>query len=265
MQLSQLQPHLRRAILLGTSLTRAELELSRDGRRLLANESIAFVDVTKEPADADPILRTLEKNGLLVIGAFLVQSPTNPLRYEKLQQTPKTAILDKIAVTVAVCQELGAKQVTISHVESGEQARGRSSSGAAQGPDTLTPYSSVEVGSSRSVSQVEIAGQSVQSSWVFAGGPPNTEAAERALEKSGFHDEELERMIQLFRSRNSPIEHQLHISTESEMTRVADMLTGVSIPYLGIQSEIKSFRKSRSVARLSMRVLFDPGRRPRPA
>ncbi|WP_448627142.1 hypothetical protein [Geodermatophilus sp. URMC 64] len=238
------------------------MELTQEGRRLLANQSIAIVDINDVRQAADPIVAVLERRGLVEDGAFLVQSPTNQDRYERLQQTVRSAILDRIEATIRVCQELGARQVTITHVEREAVSRGSSVSAEMQADVFGSPVPAVGSRVTSSSSDVAIDGLAVKSSWSFSGAAADVEAAERALEESGFYDEGLERMIGLFRSVNRPLEHSFEISSESDMRRISDLLAEVSVPFAKARTEIENFKHSSSVVRLRLMVRFvdDPTR-----
>jgi hypothetical protein len=256
MLLSELEPHARRALLLGTSSTYAELALTQDGRRLLANPAIAFLDINDVSQKRDPIVAALGRRGLIEEGALLAQSSTNHRRYQRLPETVRNTVLDRIEATIRVCQELGAREVTITHAERDTVARDKSVKAGVQAELTVLPGHVLTGDTTKISSDVTIDGLAIQTSWSFGGTEPDVAAAERALDGSGVYDESLERMIDLFRSPNRPLRHTFAISTESDMRQISDLLAGISVPFVKARAEIENFQRSRSVVRLKLVVDF---------
>lgn len=258
--LSELEPHRRHGILLGTTASRAELELSQDGRRFLSDQSVAFVDISTGVLREDPILARLVRRGLIKIGSFLVQAPTNTERYELFSATAQVVVQERLGATVEVCQELGASRVDITHAERDVIAEGSSLQGTGGVPEAM-----FDASLTKAKGTFRFDGLQVQTSWEFAGREPNPDTAELALRNSGIYDESLDQMIRLFRSTNKPIRHSFEISTERDIRRVADQLAGVTLPFAKIRADFNLFKESHTIFRSQISVTFgdssDPGPR----
>lgn len=258
MLLSDIEPFRRRGILLGTAATRAELELSRQGRRFLADQSLFFVDINSGSWQTDRILQRLSRRGLVEIGSFLLQSPTNEDRYERLPSTARAIAQERIDATVHVCQQLGARKIRITHAETDLLSERSTRSGRADSTAAPLPTDLFSSGATGSQQIIRFDGLSVQTSWVFEGKAADVDAATRALAESGIYDENLEHMISLFRSKNKPLSHSFEISTESEIRRVVDLLAEVGLPFIKLQAEFDSFRQSHTVFRSQITSEFGP-------
>jgi hypothetical protein len=241
---------------MGTAAMRAELELTQEGRRFLSHPAFLVVDINSSPTKTDPLFQRLVRRGLVEVGSLLLQAPTNENRYERLPSTARVVVQERMAVTVQVCQALGARSVNITHAEADTVEEDRSQAAGLAAPGSAVPVDSVSAGASRADAALRFDGLAIRTSWSFTGGEPDAGVAAALLEGSGIYDEALEAMIGLFGSRNRPLSHTFELSTESDIRRTAELLAEVGLPFLKLRAEFDTFRRSHAIFRSQIAVEF---------
>lgn len=237
--LSQVEAYRRRLLLVGTAADYARLRLDRETRQLLANPSLRFLSLEDAIEPADPIIRTLASKDLLQPGTLLVQSLTVTDQYTRLSGISDQTAETKFNATIRVCQLLGASRIEIRHAEFTSNESGFKRTGSAQvagiGRGSINAESST----------MEVGGLRLRSVWVFRGGKPQIDDADRALASSGLQDEALQSMVDFFRTGNWPTSHEFEISTTREMRHVRDVVSDLSIPAtFKAHTELESFKAS---------------------
>jgi hypothetical protein len=237
--LSQVEAYRRRLLLIGTAADYARLKLDQQTRRLLANPSLRFLSLEEAIEPDDPIIRSLAAKDLLHPGTLLVQSFTVTDQYTRLSGISDRTAEAKLNATVRVCQLLGACRIEIRHAEFTSNESGFKRTGSAQ----VTGIGKGSINTESST--MEVGGLRLRSVWVFRGGKPQIDDADRALASSGLQDEALQSMIDFFRTGNWPTSHEFEISTTQEMRRVRDMVGDLSIPAtFKAHAELASFKAS---------------------
>jgi hypothetical protein len=185
-------------------------------------------------------------------GEILVQSPFDPDVYVPAALAPERFALDKHMNVSMLCQLLGAKSFQV------EQIDLRTSSGKA----TLVLKASKAgggVGSSIEREQLETFKNQMSVSMTFAGAPPDIQAAEYLLRKTGlWSDPKLQALLEMRRGRsNTLLSHKIILSLSNEVQSNLNIATRAKIPnFVNVSAEYRKSVQNRNEYTVTMDMEF---------
>lgn len=247
-------PSRRRGILVLSEHDRAKVLYTPGDATMLADDEIHVLAFPLRPGGSDhPALQRIASGPLARPGTFLVQSPFDADLYEELEAAPQEFALAKHFYFTLLCQLLGARTVTVEQVQC----------------ETSTTKRTMEVGGKRGgVGSADAKVESDQLAKLaarleleheFEGGPPDVDAAETLLRRTGLAADPTMRGLLEMRSyaRNALREQRYVIDLASETRRSLSVAAKVKLTAVGeLSAKVKSICEEKQPFRLTVKVRF---------
>ncbi len=242
------EPHRRKTVLVLDQTDIVALNYKEGGADLLRNDEVYILHSSLK--ESNPVVQDLIDSGLARPGAVLIQSPFDKNIYENSQQAVERFALDKYTRFSELCSLLGAREVTVEHIEHKNT----------EGQETVSFR-----GSSFIVSTgVETENEDLASFCgklnlhdKFQGGSPDVSAAEEHLRQNGLIDDPV--MSSLINQRGNPnnllTNREYKLDMTSEVKRNFKVLANLDLSFLSLEAGYN--RHVREQTEFILRVKVD--------
>lgn len=204
------------------------------------------------PRNAPVVLRNIVDLGLARPGNMLVQSPYDADTYEEAALAPQRFALEKHMYFSTLCKLLGANEVVVDQIDL-RTGSGRST--------WKVNAERLGVGGQAAVAQenLESFREQIHLFDEFAGGPPDVEAAERHLRRTGLWAEHnMRTLIEMRRDGANQLKtRKLVLNLSSEAKSNLNVVGRLKIPaFVKLSAEYKRVVKERQDYTLTLTVKF---------
>ena len=245
------EPHRRKTVLVLNQQDIDALRFEEGGADLLLNEEVYILPSSLKKSN--PVVQDLIDNGLIQPGAVLIQSPFDKNIYEKSTQAVERFALAKYLHFSTLCMNLGAREVKVEQIElkNTEDRKIVSLQGGL---------------SMKGIGDIKIEDKEVASFYdkltlhdKFQGGPPDVQAAEEYLKRTGLSgDDAMRALIDLRRNPNNLLtSRELRLNMTSEVKRNFNVLANLNIPaYLSLEADYDRHVREETEFTLTVKVDF---------
>lgn len=249
----ELPPDERRVIVPLDEPALHQCNASLKGRRMLADPEVMVVDLPLHDHQAEHphgAVAGLIASGRIRNQEVLIMSPLYKDRYLSLEGAPDEVTLEKLLLTIHLCKELGASEVTIT------EARRRS---ARQTLDLQISATEPRGSGGLSAAAEDVQKEVVRTNSLheFAGGAADIESARTLLARARCdQDLRLQGLIE-FRSGANPLTQQtLSISTRSETESTRRLAAKAGLPIAEIQAGVERVVAEKVTYDFTFEVIF---------
>lgn len=245
------EPHRRKTVLVLNQQDIDALRYEEGGADILLNEEMYILPSSLR--QSNPVVQDLIDSGLVQPGAVLIQSPFDKDIYENSIQAVERFALAKYLHFSTLCMNLGAREVTVEQIEL-KNTEDRK----------IVPLQGVL--SMKGTGDIKIEDKEVASFYdkltlndKFQGGPPDVQAAEEHLKRTGLSsDDAMRSLIDLHLNPNNLLtSRELRLNMTSEVKRNFNVLANLTIPaYLSLEAGYDRHVREETEFTLTVKVDF---------
>ena len=246
-------PHERRVIVPLTSPSLTVCESSRDGKKTTIDPEVACLKIPDRPkryGRSRSLEADLFRRGQLRDQQVLVQSAFADDVYFPLDEFADKLALQKLHLTIELCQILGATAVSIDELTLSSSGRSK---------DLVAGGERLAVTGQLTASQDELASTAAAktSNHEFAGSDADIGAAQDFLQRTRLDsDLHLSSLARLRAGPNEFRQQTLSFSTSSEAKRSRDLALKVGIPFTKVEAAVKTVQTEATEYKFKFVVTF---------
>lgn len=223
MNLSDKKPTERRIVITVTDDDYYVLQTEKEGIALLNQSNVAIVPVDTA-SDLDKFSILTERGTRFREGLILVLSPFNDFSYVELTEAKNLIAIEKMHLTIRLCQLLGATEVEIKRIEIIDEEKG-------EGISLEVEAASVSGQLESKLSDLRQLGRSMQVSAKFAGGFADKELSTKFLRENHLDsDQALRHIVGMRTIPNSLTEIVQDISLTESLQSSFEILASLNLP-----------------------------------
>ncbi len=247
------EPHRRKTVLVLDQQDIDALRYEAGGADLLLNKDVYTLSSSLEEWSLNPIVQDLIDSGLVQPGTVLIQSPFDKNVYENSIQAVERFALAKYLHFSTLCMNLGAREVTVEQIELKNTEDRKIVS--IQGGLSMKGTGDVKIEDKEMASFYD----KLTLHDKFQGGPPDVQAAEEYLKRTGLSgDDAMCSLIDLRRNPNNLLSsRELRLNMTSEVKRNFNVLANLNMPaYLSLEAGYDRHVREQTEFTLTVKVDF---------
>ncbi len=250
MNLDQIKPMNRKAILILLPEQLTRLEYEPKGNELIVNDQLHILSLTDDLEGS--LVDRLESSGLLEPGNLLIQNPYDTSDYAVVDRASSTFALAKYFHFTTLCGLLGAREVIVEQIEI-KTSKGRKLFKGAL--DAWGIKGNIK-GQSNTFEEMR---NNIKIKSTFDGGKPDIRAAESYLRQYQLLSDVSMKSLTDQRKGSNPIKtRELILSLSEESKKTLSVVSGLTIPnsLSNIQAKIKGIQQETHEFTLTIKVEF---------
>ncbi len=245
------EPHRRKTVLVLDQQDIDALRYEEGGADLLLNKEVYTLSSSLK--ESNPIVQDLIDSGLVQPGAVLIQSPFDKNVYENSIQAVERFALAKYLHFSTLCMNLGAREVTVEQIELKNIEDRKIVS--IQGDLSMKGTGDIKIEDKEMASFYD----KLTLHDKFQGGPPDVQAAEKHLKRTGLSgDDAMCSLIDLRRNPNNLLSsRELRLNMTSEVKRNFNVLANLNVPaFISLEANYDRHVREQTEFTLTVKVDF---------